>query len=113
MAKQFPDVDFYDYTKLPKPWLRTLPNYSLTFSHSEVNASHCMESLQNGVNVAVVFASKNLPATWNGFPVVNGDESDLRFKDRRGVVVGLYAKGRAKQDCSGFVVRPELVQISL
>jgi hypothetical protein len=116
MAVKFKDVQFYDYTKIPAPWKRTLPNYSLTFSHSEVNQQDCIDALNHGVNVAVVFGVKkteSLPETWHGFKVLNGDESDLRFKDKgKGVVIGLYAKGPAKKDCSGFVVRPQLVQIS-
>jgi hypothetical protein len=115
MAQRFTDVQFYDYTKIPQPWKRTLPNYSLTFSHSEVNHQECIDALNHGINVAVVFGVKKtqpLPETWGGFPVLNGDESDLRFADKgKGVVIGLYAKGPAKKDCSGFVVRPNLVQI--
>ena len=41
--------------------------------------------------------------TWKGFEVVNGDETDLRFLDKKGVVVGLIEKGRAKKDETGFV----------
>jgi hypothetical protein len=52
----------------------------------------------------VVF-EKVLPATYKGIPVINGDESDVRFMDKPGVVVGLKAKGEAKADSSGFVVR--------
>jgi len=44
-----------------------------------------------------------MPETYNGLPVFNGDESDLRFLDPQGVIVGLYAKGKAKKDTSGFV----------
>ena len=44
-----------------------------------------------------------LPSTWNGFEVVNGDENDLRFLDKQGVVVGLIEKGLAKKDATGFV----------
>ena len=54
--------------------------------------------------MAVVFRSKVLPTHWQGFPVINGDENDLRFLDPKGVVVGLTAKGKAKTDTSGFVV---------
>ena len=117
MALQFPEVQFYDYTKHPKPWTRTLPNYHLTFSYSEVNLEDSLDALRHGVNVAVVFGiakSKPLPEAWQGFPVVNGDETDLRFLDAKGCVIGLHAKGRAKQDCTGFVVRDasaKLVQI--
>jgi hypothetical protein len=51
----------------------------------------------------VVFRNA-LPATFLGLPVINGDESDIRPYDPRGVVVGLKAKGSAKHDTSGFVV---------
>jgi hypothetical protein len=54
------------------------------------------------MNVAVVFDT--LPTTYLGRPVVNGDDTDLRFLDPQGVVVGLKAKGRAKKDTSGFTV---------
>jgi hypothetical protein len=113
MAAEFPDVQFYDYTKLPKAHTRVRANYHLTFSHSETNEPSCIVELQNGLNVAVVFAVKKgkpLPTSWNGFEVIDGDESDLRFLDEAGKVVGLRAKGPAKRDCSGFVVNP-LVQI--
>ena len=108
MAVEFPDVAFYDYSKIPQPWKRMLPNYHITFSLSEDNRTDAIETLQHGCNVAVVFDTRKgqpLPDTWEGFPVVNGDESDLRFLDvhRTGLVIGLYAKGRAKRDNSGFV----------
>jgi len=107
LAAKFPAVQFYDYTKLPKPWLRVRPNYHLTFSRSECNTTECIEALQHGINVAVVFKVKKdapLPQKWNGYNVVDGDETDLRFLDPQGVVVGLRAKGRAKLDNTGFVI---------
>lgn len=107
MARVFPDVQFYDYTKHPKPWLRTLPNYHLTFSHSGRNVQDCLEALQRGINIAVVFTTRRgeaLPNAWNGFPVIDGDLHDCRFLDPRGVVVGLRAKGMAKGLNSPFVV---------
>ncbi len=108
MAREFPELQLYDYTKLPCPWSRTRANYHVTFSHSETNLSECIEALQHGVNVAVVFNTpkgKPLPDTWNGFSVIDGDTHDLRFLDthRLGLVIGLHAKGRAKRDQTGFV----------
>jgi hypothetical protein len=102
----FPTTQFVDYTKNPHRMRRALPsNYSLTFSRSETNEADCIAVLQSGGNVAVVFA-KGLPATWNGFPVIDGDKHDLRHLDPRGVVVGLSPKGaKARRDTSGFVVR--------
>lgn len=111
MSAEFPTVQFYDYTKLPKPWLRQRANYSLTFSLSENNESDAREALQHGVNVAVVFKTKKghaLPASFMGHEVIDGDLTDLRFtdgkaKDGRAVIVGVRAKGKAKKDVSGFV----------
>ena len=109
VIQAFKSTQFYDYTKNHFRMLSFLngklpANYSLTFSRSETNESECLEVLKRGGNVAVVFRSKTLPATWNGFRVINGDENDLRFLDPKGVVVGLSAKGKAKKDTSGFVV---------
>jgi hypothetical protein len=77
-------------------------NYHLTFSRSEHNDKKCEMVLAMGGNVAVVFRNQ-LPKTWKGFQVVNGDDTDLRFLDKRGVVVGLIEKGMAKKDATGFV----------
>jgi hypothetical protein len=106
---EFPGFQFYDYTKHARRALDfasgKLPsNYHLTFSRSECNQADCLAVLAAGGNVAVVFSSKAIPETWQGYRVINGDETDLRFTDARNVVVGLYAKGTAAQDDSGFVV---------
>ena len=68
----------------------------------ETNYNDCIEVLNNGGNVAMVFRNQ-LPETYKGFKVVNGDESDLRFLDPRNSIVGLKAKGKAKKDFNGFV----------
>ena len=106
---KFPSIQFYDYTKSFKRMSQFLgkqkefpKNYHLTFSRSETNDKLCEMVLQMGGNVAVVFRNE-LPATWNGYEVVNGDENDLRFLDKKGVVVGLIEKGMAKKDLTGFV----------
>lgn len=102
--KKFPKIQFYDYTKTPKYLRLNIPNYHLTFSQSEENHHEVKKALQMGHNVAVVF-EKELPETYLGYPVFNGDQSDLRFLDPANVVVGLKAKGPARHDTSGFVVR--------
>lgn len=107
LAARLPGVQFYDYTKIPRPWLRQRPNYHLTFSRSEANEADCFAALAHDVNVAVVFAVRKgspLPARWHGWPVLDGDLDDLRFLDPPGHVVGLRAKGRAKGKRSKFVV---------
>lgn len=109
----FSEIQFYDYTKSFRKMVEFLDgklprNYYLTFSRSEINEAECLLVLARGGNVSVVFDTKKgeaLPATWNGYRVIDGDESDVRIGDGRGVVVGLRAKGRAKKDVTGFVVR--------
>ncbi len=126
VLETFPHIQFYDYTKVAKRALANArgehpANYSLTFSRSETNWSDCVDVLNAGGNVAVVFnichckraCKHEIPdvgMTYEGYRVINGDHDDLRFKDPRGVIVGLKAKGPAKQDTSGFVVdvRPAL-----
>lgn len=104
VMEMFPNVQFYDYTKVLGR--KNLPaNYSLTFSRAESNELDTRLAVSGGMNVAVVFSSKTLPTTYMGREVFNGDESDLRFLDPKNVIVGLYAKGRAKKDTSGFVVQ--------
>jgi len=100
---------FYDYTKSFKRMANFLSkkkdfpsNYHLTFSRSEHNDKLCEMVLGMGGNVAVVFRNQ-LPQTWKGYEVINGDENDLRFLDKQGVVVGLIEKGMAKKDETGFV----------
>jgi len=92
----FPEVQFYDYTKLDQRFDKIQPrNYQLTFSRSEDNQEETIDILNRGYNVAVVFGVKDesdLPKTYLGFPVINGDESDLRFLDEENVIVGLKYK---------------------
>jgi hypothetical protein len=101
LMELFPEVQFYDYTKLPN---RKVPaNYSLTVSYSGADKAYADKASKTDKNLAVVFDGKDLPETFLGRKVIDGDKSDLRFLDPAGVVVGLYAKGNAKNDRSGFV----------
>lgn len=107
IMEEFPSVPFYDYTPNKSRMMDYLngklpANYSLTFSRKEDNESACDEIMAKGGNIAAVF--KNTPESWKGKPCFNGDESDLRFLDPRGVIVALKAKGKAKKDTSGFVI---------
>ena len=96
----FSGVQFYDYTKFPyskRPNSSLPANYHLTFSRSETNGADILENLENGRNVAVVFGisstdSAPMPSEWQGVPVLDGTQSDLRFKDNSGHIVGLKLK---------------------
>jgi len=121
----FPEVQFYDYTKVTKravAWAegRMPANYHLTFSKNEDNDDDVAQVLEAGGNVAVVFAEK-----WDGTGfaqrslvnenfdtrltydkwIIDGDAHDYRPADPAGCIVALKAKGDARHDTSGFVVR--------
>jgi len=107
----FDNVQFYDYTKVLGRKVKHIPNYHLTFSMADGNYMDCKQAVNEGLNIAVVFGIKKGTAMPEKFfnsnlTVFNGDESDLRFLDPKGCVVGLYAKGKAKKDTSGFVKYP-------
>lgn len=102
----FPTVQFYDYTKdfkRDKALSGAWSNYHLTFSvtESKANQREALKLLDKGVNIAMVFRS--MPEKFLGKEVIDGDMHDLRFLDKKGVIVGLKAKGDAKKDVSGFV----------
>ena len=110
LIDSFPDVMFYDYTKSPERMTYFLngempKNYHLTFSRSETNGAIALAILRSGGNVAMVFR-KFLPETYFNHEVVNGDDTDLRFLDGSGRIIGLKEKGLAKKDESGFVLEP-------
>jgi len=94
----FPQVQFYDYTKILGRKVAHLPNYHLTFSKADGNDSDVAEALLQGMSVVAVY--DKIP---EGVP--SADETDLRFLDPKGTMLGLKAKGRAKKDYSGFVIR--------
>jgi hypothetical protein len=102
----FPDIQFYDYTKIINR--DNLPsNYDLTFSYSGKPEfiKYVEKAINKNMRIAVVFKDKNnLPNEFMGLSVVNGDNSDIRHIDPHGVIVALYAKGKAKSDNTGFVV---------
>jgi hypothetical protein len=102
----FPDIQFYDYTKIVNR--DNIPvNYDLTFSYSGKPAfiKYVNKAIEKNMRMAVVFKDKkNIPDKFMGLNVVNGDNSDIRHLDNKGVIVALYAKGKAKKDDTGFVV---------
>jgi hypothetical protein len=100
----------YDYTKRPIHFDPSAPVrlvYSL--DAGAARKRHALRYLADGGTVAIVFDVKGkrpLPATWNGYPVIDGDLSDLRSRDPAGVVVGLRTKGAARKLKPGGFVQP-------
>jgi len=103
--EKFPQVQFYDYTKIPTRKISHISNYHLTWSYSEANQKYVNYFDKLKYNIAVVFSNKTLPPMFKGLRVIDGDKTDMRFLDgNKRVVVGLKAKGKAKTDTSGFVI---------
>ena len=110
--KHFPDLQFYDYTKIAKRFERALPhNYYICLSYSEANSVYALRCLtaadKHGASLVYVVrdeASKLAGQFYAGESYVDGDENDLRFLDPPGARVYLKAKGPAKKDTSGFVL---------
>ena len=109
----FKGVQFYDYTKNMHMLKRAKKNYTLTASYSAASTRYSRDVLDaiksHKVGASVVFRGA-IPNTFEGLPVINGDDTDLRFLDAKkhnlegkAFIVGLYAKGKAKTDASGFV----------
>lgn len=121
MFDRFGDVMFYDYTKHPVASRPNIPaNYHLTQSYSGRNAADCVDALNIGRNVAVVFRVRPnapLPPSLRiggaDVPVIDGDVTDQRFRDPAGVIVGLRAKGRLRKEPSIFTVDPSEPVITL
>jgi len=120
LHQKFPDIQFYDYTKVPKymdMYMRGYndytkqpfaPNYHLTFSRSETNKVQALDYLERGGNVAIVFDKTPETLTYHGktYRVIDGDRHDLRFLDdiegmkqpNEGLVIGLKYKRPSKTE---------------
>jgi hypothetical protein len=99
IPQAFPDVDFWDYTKIYNRMSSLPDNYSLTASYTErtKDREHCAEILHSGAgNVAIVFGeqdgktsrwaySQRIPRTWEvagrHFLTYDGDTNDMRMLD--------------------------------
>jgi hypothetical protein len=104
----FSECQFYDYTAVVKRLKSEykIANYHLTFSAKESNDLDIAKAIEFGANVAVVFNLKKglpMPTHFNGVEVYNGDQSDTRFLDPKGVIVGLYLKG--KSELKNFAIK--------
>ena|ERR1035437_6508089 len=114
----FPEVSFYDYTKNVNKFENKPSNYHLTYSFTGRNWSICEILLSQGYNIAMVFNVKDetlLPAMFNGYKVINGDLTDYRIDDAKGIIIGLKWKRIAnrvnekKVLNSCFVIQPDNV----
>lgn len=105
----FPDVQFYDYTKVYNnlKYSKKYSNYDITYSFNGLNWSQCERALQNGNRVAVVFDSKVMPKTFHGYRVIDGDKYDARYLDDKNVIVGLKLKMVANHIKNRKYIKPK------
>jgi hypothetical protein len=108
-------VQLYDYTK---DWSRTpRGHYHLVYSCRQDTPDEddrIVEKLFWQQNVAIVFhvlyrpnakIQDPLPDHYLGYKVIDGDHDDTRYRDPRGVIVGLRCKGKALFNNPGSFVR--------
>lgn len=107
LLQLFPDIQFYDYTKVPGriQLMKKYSNYDVTFSYDGFNGKTCQQMLKDNIRIAVVF--EKVPEMFWGYPVVNGDLYDMRYLDPSNVIVGLKYKKVRKQLTENykFVIR--------
>jgi hypothetical protein len=121
IIQAFPDIQFYDYTKIANR--KGIPaNYDLTYSYSGVAnyLPYVGMAMRQGMRIAVVFRNRASVETmiangetFMGLELVDGDDTDIRHIEPQGVVVALYAKGKAKHDDTGFVVDHAPIEYAL
>lgn len=92
VLQYFKHIQFYDYTKVAARYSLTqkYKNYDLTFSYSGTNMTECLSMLNKGVRMAAVF--NKLPKKYMGYNVIPGDDYDMRYRDKKKVIVGLKFK---------------------
>jgi len=113
----FSHVQFYDYTKVfhRVKLMEKYPNYDVTFSFDGHNWDKCEKFLQKGGKAAVVFSGHSLPKFFHGFPIISGNDYDMRYLDPKGTIIGLsyhpvaadYVDGKFVEPVTDFVIRSD------
>ena len=110
----FPDIQFYDYTKVYNRFFQDMPaNYHLTYSYTGRNKNNSLKVLQKGYNVAVIFNTKkfsDIPKTWNNYKIINGDLTDYRPADKKNSIVALTFKRIANKEINNAIKKSIFVE---
>lgn len=100
----------YDYTKIPLEHRHVDAGYHLTFSvEGARDTDRALTYLRAGQSIAVVVPEDlkhravRIGRSEEGFPIIDGDESDTRFLDAPGSIVLLKPKGHVRTG----LMRPE------
>jgi len=112
----FPNIQFYDYTKIPtrERLLRNYDNYDITFSFDGYNWDKCEKYLKKGGKVAVIFEGE-LPKKYMGYDVIDANGYDMRYLDPKGTIMGLhyhptandYKNGKYEAPTSKAIIRTD------
>lgn len=121
---KFSTVQFYEYTKREEllPLAKKYPNLNYTYSYAGDignNWDRLKKILDNGQNCAIVFYP-NIPKIFRGYECIDGDISDLRYKDETsnvGKIVALkykHVKGETKEDIlnNSFIIKTQLNKLT-
>jgi len=113
IPQSFPNINFFDYTKIAKRLGKTPDNYELMFSYSNAPAyqQSVRKALKTDVPISVVFFG-NMPNRFMGKEVINGDESDIVNLSHKNKIVGLKYKsvgGKINPIDSTFIVNMESI----
>lgn len=101
----------FDYTAnktRTRGWIHT-PDISYHLTHSTKENDHPNTIQPGSYTVVAIKPDAPLPATYNGFPVFDGDKSDMRFLDPEGHVTLGRGKGALKNkqgDATSFLKPP-------
>jgi hypothetical protein len=116
MFSAFPEIQFIDYTKVYSRMFKELPdNYHLTYSINEKTPAGIINKIYSNTrfNCAAVF-EKPVPSRYKFdgklYPVISGDESDLRHLDPRQAIVGLkYKNPMHNKKLKGKALKPGFI----
>ncbi len=103
-------IYFYDYTPNKAKYFRyQWSKYALIFSRKEDNEQEVKDVLYKNGKVSAVFLEPTKKPNYIGYPIHDGDERDDKIINLanvpHGLILSLKAKGKAKKDNTGFVIK--------
>ena len=118
IPQSFPNINFFDYSKIAKRLGKTPKNYQLMFSYSQAPEyqNQVKTALKTDVPISVVFYGP-MPDVFLGKKVINGDNSDIENLKHKNCIIGLKYKIAKGQDVdpanSPFIVNTNLIPLKM
>lgn len=108
LIASMPAIQFYDYTKIYyRVKNNQLPNYDLTYSgsaNSDLTIKHTARAIKDGKRVVIAMNTAETKGEWQrplslgDIPLIDMDETDVRFKDAANAIGTLKRKGSNKAE---------------